>query len=100
MSDPKQPDLERQLEEARKLVGQLEEERTRLRQEVAQLGNQLDNYKPMAQAWMVEHMPSKEECEKILNEMLAHPEKLLDFQDVVRELVEEFGEPKSGENAA
>jgi len=100
MGDEKHQDLEHQLNAERERVRQLELERTKQSEQIALLQNQLANYQPMAQAWLREHMPTKEECERILTEMLAHPESLLDFKDVVRELEEEFGKPDSGENAA
>jgi hypothetical protein len=85
MSDEQQ-DLAQQLQEAREHAQRLEEETTKLRQQAAELQNQLDNYRPIAAQWMKEHGPSREECERILQEMLDHPETLVDFETVWREL--------------
>ena len=100
MADDKNQDLERQLREERERVRKLEEENAKLRKQEAAMANQLSNYKPMAEAWMREHMPSKEECEKELTEMLAHPENLYSLESVLRELEQEFGDLKAGGDAA
>ena len=79
MSDEKQQDLERQLEAGKERLKQLEDECSQLRDRAAALQNQLETYQPLAQQWLREHGPSREECEKILLEMLEHPEELLDL---------------------
>ena len=100
MADEKLQDLERQLEVERERLKQLEEECSRLRDRAACLQNQLETYQPLAQQWLREHGPSREECETILREMLEHPEKLLDFEDVLRDLEKELKAPQEGDHAA
>jgi hypothetical protein len=93
-------DLQKQLEVERARVKQLESEREELQLKIHTLENEKTHFKPLADAWLREHLPSKEECEKMLKEMLAHPEGLLDFNVVVQEMLEEFNEQQRGENAA
>jgi hypothetical protein len=62
--------------------------------------NQLETYQPLAEQWWREHGPSKEECEVILKEMLAHPEELVDMEDVLREMGIEIKDQDKGDHAA
>ena len=93
MNDDDRQDLEKQLEAQRQRVRQLETE-------VADLRNQLETYKPLAQSWLREHGSTKEECERELRELLAHPEQLVDLEGVLRELEQEWKDEQKGDHAA
>jgi hypothetical protein len=95
MTNDQPVDLHRQLEAAQQRIQQLEQERAELLQKVQEVEDKWANYKPLADAWLRHNMPSKEECEKELAEILAHPETWVDLKDVLKEIEEEFGEPKS-----
>ena len=95
MTDDQPEELQQQLEAARERVKQLEQEREEMLLKMQQLENKWANYKPLADAWLRQHMPSKEECEKELQEALAHPETWLSFEDILRELDDELRETSS-----
>jgi hypothetical protein len=52
------------------------------------------------QQWFRERGPSRDECERILREMLEHPEDLLDAEDVIRELEKEWKDSQNGDHLA
>jgi hypothetical protein len=99
MSD-EQLEFARQIQVERERARQLEEELATIKQLASDLQNQLDTYKPLAQQWMREHGPSREECERSLQDMLEHPEKLMDFADVIRELEQDAKNDQEGGHAA
>jgi hypothetical protein len=99
MNDDKQK-LECELEAERGRVRELSDQCAKLTDQIAQLQSQLELYKPIAAHWMCEHGPTKEECERILGDMLDHPDELLDFEDVVRELEGQPDDSKEGDHAA
>ena len=100
MANQQPDDLQAQLEAERQRNRELQEQLTKACVEAEDLRRQLETWKPIAESWIREHMGTKEECERDLREMLAHPEELLDMEVVLRDLEKDFGEPDSGEHAA
>jgi hypothetical protein len=91
MAKDQPQNLPKQLEAERQRVRELEKEREELVLKLQTLENKWANYKPLADAWLREHMPSKEVLEKEFAEMLAHPETWVDFKDVLVELEAKYG---------
>jgi hypothetical protein len=100
MTDEERQEHQRQLDVEREKIRRLEEECAKLREQAAIMRNQLQTYQPLAEQWWREHGPSKEECEAILKEMLAHPEELVDMEDVLREMGIEIKDQDKRDHAA
>jgi chromosome segregation ATPase len=99
MSDEHQ-DLRSQLDAERDKVRDLQHELAKLQEHVVMLESQLNNYKPVALQWFKEHGPSREECERILQEMIDHPDSLVDINDLLRDLEQDAENDRQGDHAA